>query len=132
MKEQYEGRINRLQMQLAALHTQLQGMESHSGLGPKTTHSTSFTEKSVTMQAVAGAGTGMAMSVGAVVGGNSERDREKEVEREREKEKEREVLERRIRQAEARSVALTQQLQSMPSSLQVSTPRYSSYQILNR
>ena len=32
---------------------------------------------------------------------------------------EREELEKRIRQAEARSIALTQQLQSMPSSLQV-------------
>jgi hypothetical protein len=117
VKGQYEGQINRLQMQLTALHTQLQGMESPSGPGPRISHSTSFTEKSVAMQAAAGSGMGMGM--GVVTGGQTERDREREVEKDREKEREREVLERRIRQAEARSVALTQQLQSMPSSLQV-------------
>lgn len=131
VKEQYEGRANRLQMQLTSLHTQLQSMEgsSNSTLGGlRNSHSTAHYTAAAAptlnpdplLHSRAASGTVQIQHTVTESAIAYEEEKRKESEREREKED----LERRIRQAEARSIALTQQLQSMPSCLQVQYTLY--------
>ena len=121
VKEQYEGRVNRLQMQLTSLHTQLQSMEGNSALGLRNSHSILHYTAAVSAPTPSpdpllhSRAASSAVQVQRTVTESAMAYEEAEKERERE----REDLERRIRQAEARSIALTQQLQSMPSCLQV-------------
>lgn len=127
VKEQYEARVNRLQMQLTGLHTQLQSMEgSSASSGPRSPPDTATVTSNPNppRESIAGSGSGSGSGAWNAIRGEGEirstvpyENEEKIKESEREKEKEN--LERRIRQAEARSIALTQQLQSMPSCLQV-------------
>jgi chaperonin cofactor prefoldin len=129
VKEQYEGRVNRLQMQLTSLHTQLQSMEgnSNSALGGlRNSHSTTHYIAAAAaptpspdplLHSRAASGSVQVQHTVTESAIAYEEQKRKEIEREREREKE--DLEKRIRQAEARSIALTQQLQSMPSCLQV-------------
>ena len=128
VKEQYEGRVNRLQMQLTSLHTQLQSMEgsSNSALGGlwnshSTAHYTAAAAPTLNPDPLfhSRAASDSLQIQHTVTESAIAYEKMKESEREREREKEKEDLERRIRQAEARSIALTQQLQSMPSCLQV-------------
>jgi hypothetical protein len=130
VKEQYEGRVNRLQMQLTSLHTQLQSMEggSNNALGGlRNSHSTAHYTAAAAAPTLnpdplfhSRAASGSVQVQHTVTeSAIAYEEKRKESEREREREREKEDLERRIRQAEARSIALTQQLQSMPSCLQV-------------
>ena len=125
VKEQYEARVDRLQMQLTGLHTQLQSMEGNSAsTGPRSPPYTATVTSNPNppREPIAGSGSGAWNSIqgegeGQIKSTVPYENEEKIKESEREIEKEN--LERRIRQAEARSIALTQQLQSMPSCLQV-------------
>ena len=123
VKEQYEARINRLQMQLTGLHTQLQSMEGNcaSSRPRSPPHTATVTSNpNPPRESIAGSGSGAWNAIqgeGEIRSTVPYENEEKIKESEREREKEN--LERRIRQAEARSIALTQQLQSMPSCLQV-------------
>jgi hypothetical protein len=129
VKEQYEGRVNRLQMQLTSLHTQLQSMEGSSNsalVGLRNSHSTAHysaaaapTQSPDPLLHSRAASGSVQVQHTVTESAIAYEEKRKESEREREREREREDLERRIRQAEARSIALTQQLQSMPSCLQV-------------
>ena len=123
VKQQYEARINRLQMQLTGLHAQLQSMEGSSALqySQSIAHfttaaaATSFLNPTPLQDSTFGSNAFEIQHAETESAIAYETEKRKEIEREREKEN----LERRIRQAEARSIALTQQLQSMPASLQV-------------
>ena len=124
VKEQYDGRVDRLQMQLTSLDTQLQSMEGNSALGLRNSHSIAhFTAAATAVPTLnsdpllQSRSASSAVRVQHTVTESAIAYGEERKEREREKEKE--DLERRTRQAEARSIALTQQLQSMPSCLQV-------------
>lgn len=102
MKGQYEAQISQLQAQLSSLHAQ-----SHDGRGGGGHYLNSSSLYNVDAayspdgHLLGKSGQSIIPNPGSTAGG------------------EREELEKRIRQAEARSVALSQQLQSMPSSLQV-------------
>ena len=95
LKNQYEAQSSRLQDQLSSLHAHFQERAS-----PRRNSS-------------------MLNNGDASYGSGATLDRTGRSDQGSASVMEREELEKRIRQAEARSIALTQQLQSMPSSLQV-------------
>lgn len=99
MKGQYETQISQLQTQLNDLHTQFQERGASA-----LRHTTSL-----------GYNVDATFSPAGRMLGSTDRSASLNTAAEGE----REELEKRIRQAEARSIALSQQLQSMPSSLQV-------------
>ena len=101
MKRQYESQISQLQAQLRSLHAQFRdeggGGDHHLN---SSLHNVDTTYSRAGQQ-LGKSGPSVIPHPGFPAGG------------------EKEELEKRIRQAEARSIALSQQLQSMPSSLQV-------------
>ena len=101
MKRQYESQISQLEAQLSSLHAQFRdgggGGDHHLNFSLHNVDAT----YSRAGHLLGKSGPSVIPHPGFPAGG------------------EREELEKRIRQAEARSIALSQQLQSMPSSLQV-------------
>ena len=107
VKAQHEAQILHLEGQLKVLHARMQGVGGvggHQGMGVMDGGERGYPSIAGNT-AIYGNTLRSSWDGGDRGGGGGEREREE--------------LEKRIRQAEARSIALSQQLQSMPSSLQV-------------